>query len=312
MRRGYADRNTLLGDSIFVANPLDRLLSKGYATGVRAAISAGTAQPSAPLAAMREKAETTHYSVVDGAGNAVAVTYTINGYFGAAVIAPGTGFFLNNEMDDFSVKPGTPNLYGLVQGETNAIAPGKRPLSSMAPTLVKKDGHVFLVLGSPGGSRIITTVLETILNIIDYGMDPQAAVDAPRFHYQGLPNKLFYEPSGLPPDTIAALRHGRRPRRAEALGCGGADRDRRWPDLGRQRFSPARRRGNRLLISAGPTASSAIPLRVRGNDRAVSRPMISPEPAPRRRADLRAARGRPLRLRDSGDRARQRPLRCDR
>jgi gamma-glutamyltranspeptidase/glutathione hydrolase len=206
MRRAYTDRNTFLGDPAFVTNPLDRLLSKGYAAGIRAAMGAGEAPLSAPLAAQHEKAETAHYSVVDGAGNAVAVTYTINGYFGAEVIAPGTGFFLNNEMDDFAAKPGTPNLYGLVQGEANAIAPGKRPLSSMAPTLVKKDGRVFLVLGSPGGSRIITTVLETIINIVDYGMAPQAAVDAPRFHYQGLPDKVFFEPSGLSPDTIATLR----------------------------------------------------------------------------------------------------------
>jgi len=142
---------------------------------------------------------------VDGAGNAVAVTYTINGYFGAEVIAPGTGFFLNNEMDDFAAQPGAPNSYGLVQGAADAIAPGKRPLSSMAPTLVEKDGRVSLVLGSPGGSRIITTVLETIMNIVDYGMGPQAAVDMPRFHYQGLPDKVLYEPTGLPPDTIAAL-----------------------------------------------------------------------------------------------------------
>ncbi len=197
--------------------------------------AAGEAPPSAPLAAPHEKAETTHYSVVDGAGNAVAVTYTINGYFGAEVIAPGTGFFLNNEMDDFTAKPGTPNLYGLVQGEANAIAPGKRPLSSMAPTLVEKDGRVFLVLGSPGGSRIITAVLETIMNIVDYGMAPQAAVDAPRFHYQGLPDKVFYERSALSPDTIATLRgKGDEPRRAEALGRGRADRDRRWPALGCQ------------------------------------------------------------------------------
>jgi gamma-glutamyltranspeptidase / glutathione hydrolase len=205
MRRGYADRNTFLGDPAFVTNPLDRLLSKGYAAGIRAAIGAGEALPSLPLVAQHEKAETTHYSVVDGAGNAVAVTYTINGYFGAAVIAPGTGFFLNNEMDDFTAKPGIPNLYGLVQGEANAIAPGKRPLSSMAPTLVEKDRRVFLVLGSPGGSRIATTVLESVMNIVDYGMAPQAAVGAPRFHYQGLPDTMFLERSGLSPDVIATL-----------------------------------------------------------------------------------------------------------
>jgi gamma-glutamyltranspeptidase / glutathione hydrolase len=205
MRRGYSDRNMYLGDPAVVTNPLDRLLSTGYATGIRAVIGTGEASRSVPLPAPHEKAETTHYSVVDGAGNAVAVTYTINGYFGAEVIAPGTGFFLNNEMDDFAAKPGTANLYGLVQGEANAIMPSKRPLSSMAPTLVEKKGRVFLVLGSPGGSRIITTVLETIMNIVDYGMAPQAAVDAPRLHYQGLPDKVFYERSGLSPDTAAAL-----------------------------------------------------------------------------------------------------------
>jgi gamma-glutamyltranspeptidase / glutathione hydrolase len=143
--------------------------------------------------------------VVDGEGNAVAVTYTINGSFGANVIPPDTGFFLNNEMDDFTVKPGTPNLYGLVQGEPNAIAPGKRPLSSMAPTLVEKDGRVVLVLGSPGGSRIITTVLETIMDILDYGMSPQEAVDAPRLHHQGQPDEVYFEGSGLPVDTIKPL-----------------------------------------------------------------------------------------------------------
>jgi len=205
MRQAYHDRNTYLGDPAFVQNPLERLLSKDYAAGIKAEIDAGKATPSPTLQPAREKAETTHYSVVDVEGNAVAVTYTINGSFGAGVIAPGTGFFLNNEMDDFAVKPGTPNLYGLVQGEANAIAPGKRPLSSMAPTLVEKDGRVFIVLGSPGGSRIITAVLETILDIVDYGMAPQQAVEAPRLHYQGLPDEVDYERSGLTPETTAEL-----------------------------------------------------------------------------------------------------------
>jgi len=208
MRRGYHDRNTYLGDPGFVTNPLDRLLSKDYAAAIRSEIEREQGALSAPVQAPREKAETTHYSVVDGEGNAVAVTYTINGYFGANVMAPGTGFFLNNEMDDFTVKPGTPNLYGLVQGEPNAIAPGKRPLSSMSPTLVEKDARIFLVLGSPGGSRIITTVLETIMNVVDYGMAPQEAVDAPRLHYQALPDQLYYERSGLSPDTVQALAEG--------------------------------------------------------------------------------------------------------
>ena len=143
--------------------------------------------------------------MIDRDGNAVAVTYTINGGFGAGVIAPGTGFFLNDEMDDFTVKPGVANMFGLVQGEANAIAPGKRPLSSMAPTLVEKDGRVVLALGSPGGSRIITTVLETALNLIDYGMAPQEAVDAPRFHHQWLPDAVFAEPYAFSPDTQKLL-----------------------------------------------------------------------------------------------------------
>jgi gamma-glutamyltranspeptidase / glutathione hydrolase len=205
MRHAYRDRNTRLGDPAFVQNPLERLLSKDYAAAIRAAIDVGSAAPAVALQPSKEKAETTHYSVVDGEGNAVAVTYTINGSFGAGVMAPGTGFFLNNEMDDFAVKPGTPNLYGLVQGEANAIASGKRPLSSMAPTLVEKDGRLFLVLGSPGGSRIITAVLEAILDIVDYGMTPEEAVEAPRFHHQALPDEIAYERSGLAPEAVAAL-----------------------------------------------------------------------------------------------------------
>ena len=205
MARGYADRNAFLGDPAFVRNPLDRLLSKGYAAGIRAAINSRPKGPIAAPSGPGEKADTTHYSVVDHAGNAVAVTYTINGYFGAEVVAPGTGFLLNNEMDDFTAKPGASNLFGLAQGAPDAIAPGKRPLSSMAPTIVEKDGHVALVLGSPGGSRIITTVLETLSDIIDYGMTPEDAVAAPRLHYQGQPDTVLYERGGLAPETIAAL-----------------------------------------------------------------------------------------------------------
>jgi gamma-glutamyltranspeptidase / glutathione hydrolase len=203
MRHAYADRNAELGDPGFVENPVGRLLSPDHAASIRAAIERGAAA-SAPAPA-RERPETTHYSVVDEAGNAVAATYTLNGYFGAGVVAPGTGFLLNNEMDDFTAKPGTANLYGLVQGAANAIAPGMRPLSSMAPTLVGKDGKVFLVLGSPGGPRIITTVLETIITIVDYGMAPRAAVDALRLHFQGQPDKLLCEPFGLSADTAAML-----------------------------------------------------------------------------------------------------------
>jgi gamma-glutamyltranspeptidase / glutathione hydrolase len=204
MRRGYRDRNTYLGDPAFVRNPLRRLLSKAYAATLRDEIEQGRSWQAAPQPAA-EKSETTHYSTADGDGNAVSLTYTINGSFGANVVAPGTGFFLNDEMDDFTVKPGAPNLYGLVQGDANAIAPGKRPLSSIAPMLVEKDGRVVFVLGSPGGSRIITTVLETIINIADYGMAPREAVDAPRFHHQGQPDQVFFEHSGLPPETVKQL-----------------------------------------------------------------------------------------------------------
>ena len=208
LRQAYLDRNTYLGDPAFVANPLDRLLSADYAAAIRANIPAshaGSSKEARPGLPPDEKAETTHYSVMDGAGNAASVTYTINGLFGAYVAAPGTGFLLNDEMDDFTVKPGVPNMFGLVQGAANAIAPGKRPLSSMAPTIVMHDGQPLLVLGSPGGSRIITTALQTILNVIDYGMQPQAAVDAPRIHHQWLPDEIAAEPLALSPDTRALL-----------------------------------------------------------------------------------------------------------
>jgi gamma-glutamyltranspeptidase/glutathione hydrolase len=204
MRRAYFDRNTRLGDPEFVHNPLGQLLSKDYAAAVRGDIDRQERVTATGLAPA-EKPETTHYSVVDEEGNAVAVTYTINGFFGAAVVPPGTGFLLNNEMDDFTVKPGAPNLYGLVQGEPNAIAPGKRPLSSMSPTLVERDGRVMLVLGSPGGSRIITTVIETIMNVIDYSKSPQEAVDAPRLHHQWQPEKIYYEQSGLSSGVVEQL-----------------------------------------------------------------------------------------------------------
>lgn len=210
MRHAFFDRNTLLGDPVFVSNPLDRLLSADYAASIRAVIPADRAGVSAQLIPGApphgERAETTHYSVMDIAGNAVSVTYTVNGNFGAVVMAPGAGVLLNDEMDDFTTRPNTPNLFGLVQGATNAIAPGKRPLSSMAPTIVMKDGRVAMVLGSPGGSRIITITLETALNMIDYGMQPQAAVDAPRVHHQWLPDEIDVERFALSADTEAVLR----------------------------------------------------------------------------------------------------------
>jgi gamma-glutamyltranspeptidase/glutathione hydrolase len=208
MRHAFLDRNMLLGDPAFVSNPLDRLLSRDYAAAIRRSIG-DRATPSRDLSETtppHEKPETTHFSIVDHGGNAVALTYTINGAFGAAVVAPGAGFLLNDEMDDFSVKPDAPNMFGLVQGEANRIAPRKRPLSSMAPTIVLRDGGLAYVLGSPGGSRIATIVLETLLNLIDHGMAPGEAVDAPRLHLQFLPDTLFAEPFALSPDTAALLR----------------------------------------------------------------------------------------------------------
>lgn len=208
MRHAYVDRNSYLGDPDFVKNPTDRLLSKDYATKLRAAIDpakAGVSQNIKPGVAPHEGSNTTHYSIVDKWGNAVSVTYTINDWFGAKVTAPGTGVLLNNEMDDFTAKVGVPNLYGLVQGEANAIAPGKRPLSSMSPTIVTKDGKPVMVVGTPGGSRIITAVLHTMINMIDYGMNVQEAVDAPRFHQQWLPEATNLEPFTLSPDTRRIL-----------------------------------------------------------------------------------------------------------
>ncbi|WP_145518128.1 gamma-glutamyltransferase [Yersinia bercovieri] len=210
MRHAYMDRNTFLGDPEFVKNPIDRLLSKSYAADIRKQIIANQATPSVevqPGMQPHEKPETTHYSIVDHEGNAVSTTYTVNGRFGAVVIAPGTGFFLNDEMDDFTVKVGEQNMYGLVQGATNSIAPGKRPLSSMSPTLVTKDGKTFMVLGSPGGSRIITITLQTALNVIDHGMAPQEAVDAPRIHHQWLPDEVYYEQRGVSADTLNLLKN---------------------------------------------------------------------------------------------------------
>jgi gamma-glutamyltranspeptidase/glutathione hydrolase len=207
-RHAYVDRNSLLGDPAFVSNPVEKLLNPDYAAQVRAQIDplrAGSSALIRPGTPPHEKPETTHYSVADARGNAVSVTYTINGLFGAGVMAPGTGYLLNDEMDDFTVKPGVANLSGLVQGTANAIAPGKRPLSSMSPTLVLKDGRVAMVLGSPGSARIITITLEVLLNLIDYGMEPQEAVDAPRIHHQWLPDLIAAEPYALSADTVQLL-----------------------------------------------------------------------------------------------------------
>ncbi|MDQ7955575.1 MAG: gamma-glutamyltransferase [Pseudomonadota bacterium] len=208
MRHAYVDRNSYLGDPDFVKNPLDRLLDKGYAEKIRAVIDpkkAGVSKDIKPGVAPHEGSNTTHYSIADKWGNAVSVTYTLNDWFGAKVTAARTGVLLNNEMDDFTSKVGVPNLYGLVQGEANKIEPGKRPLSSMSPTIVSKDGKPVMVVGTPGGSRIITAVMLTMINAIDYGMNVQEAVDAPRFHQQWLPDVTNVEAYALSPDTRRIL-----------------------------------------------------------------------------------------------------------
>ncbi len=208
MRHAYVDRNSTLGDPDFVKNPLQRLLDKDYAAKIRAAIDptkAGVSMDIKPGVPPHEGSNTTHYSIADKWGNAVSVTYTLNDWFGAKVTAAKTGVLLNNEMDDFTSKVGVPNMYGLVQGETNAIAPGKRPLSSMSPTIVTKDGKPVMVVGTPGGSRIITAVLQTMINAIDFDMNVQEAVDAPRFHHQWMPDLTNVEPYALSPDTKRVL-----------------------------------------------------------------------------------------------------------
>lgn len=208
MRHAYVDRNSYLGDPDFVKNPLDRLLDKAYAAKIRAVIDpnrAGVSKDIKPGVEPHEGSNTTHYSIADKLGNAVSVTYTLNDWFGAKVTVPKTGVLLNDEMDDFTAKIGVPNLYGLVQGEANAIAPGKRPLSSMSPTIVTKDGKPVMVVGTPGGSRIITAVLQTMINAIDYGMTAQEAVDMPRIHQQWLPDLTNVEDYALSPDTRKIL-----------------------------------------------------------------------------------------------------------
>ena len=208
MRHAYVDRNSYLGDPDFVKNPVARLTDKDYAAQIRAVIDpgkAGVSRDIKPGVEPHEGTNTTHYSIADRWGNAVAVTYTLNDAFGARITVPGTGMLLNDEMDDFTSKLGAANLYGLVQGEANAIAPGKRPLSSMSPTIVTKDEHPVMVVGTPGGSRIITAVLHAILNVIDYGMTMQEAVDAPRFHQQWLPDLTNVENFALSPDTRKLL-----------------------------------------------------------------------------------------------------------
>ena len=208
MQRAYIDRNNYLGDPDFVKNPVAHLLDKDYAASIREHISMSKAAVSSELQAGQpghEGSNTTHYSIVDQQGNAVSVTYTLNNWFGAQVTAASTGVLLNDEMDDFTSKVGAPNMFGLIQGEANAIAPGKRPLSSMTPTIVLRNGKLLMALGTPGGSRIPTTVFHTLINVIDYGMNIQEAVDAPRFHEQWMPDVTYVEKFALSPDTEALL-----------------------------------------------------------------------------------------------------------
>ena len=210
MRRAFADRAEYMGDSDFVKVPVAGMIDKEYAARLRSGISIDRASSSAEVRAGRpagyESDETTHFTVVDGEGNAVANTYTLNNSYGSAAMAKGTGLLLNDEMDDFAAKPGTPNMYGLIQGERNAVAPGKRPLSAMTPTIVlRKDGSFWFTVGSPGGPTIINTVLCVITNVIDYDMNIQEAIDAPRIHHQWLPDELVGEPSGFSSDTQRAL-----------------------------------------------------------------------------------------------------------
>ena len=208
MRHFFADRSEHLGDPDFVKVPLTAMLDPKYILKIRGSIDAEKATPSSQVHAAvftgRESNETTHFSVADAQGNVVAVTYTLNGGYGSKVTAAGLGFLLNNEMDDFAPKPGEANMYGLIQGEFNAIQPGKTPLSSMVPTILMRDGKPFAVLGSPGGPTIINTVLEVAINMIDWNMNVQDAVNWPRFHHQWLPDELRME-SGYSPDTIDLL-----------------------------------------------------------------------------------------------------------
>ena len=211
MRRAFADRAEFLGDPDFVKVPVKGLTSRKYAEHLASTINLNHASSSKEIGHGEptgyESQETTHYTIVDKDGNVVSNTYTLNDSFGNKITVEGAGFLLNNEMDDFAPKPGTPNFYGLIQGEANAVAARKRPLSSMTPTIVLKDGKLWFAVGSPGGPTIINTVMQVIINVIDHRMDIQQAVDAPRVHHQWLPDEIRYEPFGLVPDVTKALQH---------------------------------------------------------------------------------------------------------
>ncbi|PYJ38286.1 MAG: gamma-glutamyltransferase [Verrucomicrobia bacterium] len=214
MRRGYADRAEYMGDTDFSSIPIERLIEKAYAERQRSTINPERASLSSEIGAGKptgyESTQTTHFTIVDAAGNAVSNTYTLNTSFGSGVVAKGTGVLLNNEMDDFTSKPGQPNSYGAIQSERNAIAPRKRPLSSMTPTFVlRPDGSLYFAIGARGGTTITNTVLLIISNVIDHGMNLQEAIDSPRIHHQWLPDEIRDEPLGLSADTRRALEaHG--------------------------------------------------------------------------------------------------------
>jgi gamma-glutamyltranspeptidase / glutathione hydrolase len=209
MRRFFADRSEYMGDPDFYKVPIGALLNPNYIDRIRRSIDPNKATPSSEVKpgdlTKYESTETTHFSIADGQGNAVSVTYTLNGGFGSGVTAEKLGFLLNNEMDDFAPKPGEPNMYGLIQGEANAIVPHKTPLSAMTPTIVTKEGKLFFVTGSPGGPTIINSVLQTILNVIDFKMNAQEAVDQPRIHHQWMPDNIRAEKT-YSPDTIELLK----------------------------------------------------------------------------------------------------------
>ena len=209
MRHAFRDRAELMGDTDFVKVPTSQLIRKSYASEFRKKFNPEKASDSLALPARvlpaNEATETTHFSVVDTDGNAVANTYTLNGGYGSGVTIEGTGILMNNEMDDFTSKPGVPNAYGLIQGDANAIARGKRPLSAMTPTFLLREGKLFLVIGSPGGPTIINTVLQVIVNVVDFGLTIQEAIDAPRFHHQWLPDELRMEIHGFSEDVTKAL-----------------------------------------------------------------------------------------------------------
>src|SRR6185312_14705254 len=208
-RRVYADRSKYLGDPDFYKVPADSLLSPVYNTARMSSFTWAMATPSASIAPGKitgyESDQTTHYSIVDADGNAVSITTTLNGGFGSKIFVAGAGFLLNNEMDDFSAKPGVPNMFGLVGGKANSIQPGKRMLSSMTPTIIEKNGKLFMVVGTPGGATIITSVFQTILNVVEFGQHMQQAVTSKRFHHQWLPDEVAIEPNAFDSATLTIL-----------------------------------------------------------------------------------------------------------